>query len=103
MSEQASAPDDVSAQVLWRTARAKALAATGRAHEAERLARDAVALAEQTDFLILHADAVADLGEVALASDIADAAAIVERARQLYEKKGNVVSAARLRELLAQT
>jgi predicted ATPase/class 3 adenylate cyclase len=100
-SEAAAATDDVNSQVLWRSARAKLLAARGESAPAERLARNATELAAQTDFVILQADALLDLGEVLrLADRPADAAAAVQSSLQLHERKGNLVSAKRARELL---
>jgi tetratricopeptide (TPR) repeat protein len=96
-----AAPDDLYPQVLWRSARAKALARLGRADEGERLAVEAVGLAEQTDFLNVRADALVDLAEVLRERGrAADAKASVRAALELYERKGNLVSAARARETL---
>jgi hypothetical protein len=69
------------------------LARLGRRAEAEPVARSAVALAETTDFLNVHADALRDLAEVLGPAGGADAAA---EARDLYARKGNVVSGTRL-------
>ncbi len=44
--------------------RAKVFAHTGRIEQAKVLAREAIALAETGDFLLAHADTVADLGVV---------------------------------------
>jgi tetratricopeptide (TPR) repeat protein len=102
VSEQAARPDDLFAHVQWRTARAKALARLGRSVEAEHLAREAVALAEQTDFLIVHGDALSDVAEILLrAGRSAEAGPVVEEALALYAAKGSVASAARARALLA--
>src|SRR5712691_11468365 len=99
LSEQTSAREDLSAQVQWRSARAKVLAALGHTDEAEALARSAVALAEQTDFLILRADALLDLARVVGLSG-QEGAEAVEEAIRLYELKENLVSAAKARALL---
>jgi predicted ATPase len=102
ISEQASARDDLSAQVQWRAARAKLRARIGEPEEGERLALEAVALAEQTpDFLLLRGDALLDLGEVLVAIG-RQAAAVgpIEKALRLYEQKGNVVSASAARKRL---
>jgi signal transduction histidine kinase len=65
---------------------------------AEQLARDAVALAERTDFLDLHGTALMDLADVLLqARRPAEAAAASGAALVLYQQKGNLVSAARAR------
>jgi class 3 adenylate cyclase/tetratricopeptide (TPR) repeat protein len=88
-------------QVLWRQVRGKALARRGELQEGERLAREAVALAEETDMLNAHADALIDLSEVlALAGQ--DARAELDEALALYECKGNLVMAERTRSRLAE-
>jgi ATP/maltotriose-dependent transcriptional regulator MalT len=48
-AEELSAPDDVEAQALWRSVRAKVLARRNRAEDAERLAREAVRLMRTAD------------------------------------------------------
>jgi predicted ATPase/DNA-binding SARP family transcriptional activator len=104
ISEQATARDDLTAQVQWRAVRAKLLARTGESEESERLAREAVVLAAETpDFLLLRGDALLDLADV-LAATGQQAAAVpaIENAIQLYERKGNVVSASAARERLAE-
>jgi hypothetical protein len=87
VSERATAPDDLSAGVQWRGVRAKLLARRGDAETAEKLAREAVALADETDFPILRADALMVLAEVA-GEDRAPAIA-------LYRAKGNIAAAER--------
>jgi hypothetical protein len=91
--------DDLTVQPLWRGVRAKVIAARGLSG-AESLARDAVALAERTDALNLRARVRLDLAEV-LADRPADAAAEVEEAVRLYERKGNTVAAERARAAAA--
>jgi class 3 adenylate cyclase/tetratricopeptide (TPR) repeat protein len=89
------ASEDVATQVLWRQVRAKVLARRGEYVEAERLARDAVAIGEPTDDLNTQASASADLAEVLeMAGRHEEAVAEMTRARELYEQKGNIVSAA---------
>jgi class 3 adenylate cyclase len=98
-SEAAASEDDVHAQVAWRAARAKALAALGRDADAEACARDAVRLAATTDSPLLAADAL-----LALATALGDAGEgreTAERALALYEEKGSVVAAERARRLTA--
>jgi tetratricopeptide (TPR) repeat protein len=89
-SEAAASADDVHAQVAWRCARAKALAALGSVREAEALAREAVELATGTDSPVLAADALAALAVVAPSEDDGRTLA---RAVALYEEKGNVAAA----------
>ena len=70
--------------------------------EAERLAREAVAIGEGTDALNWQGDAYADLAEVLLLGGKAEeAAAALERALDRYERKGNLVMAQRMRDRLA--
>ena len=93
-SELAGAEDDVSTQVLGRSARARIRAARGQYSEAERLARDAVARAAETDDLNMRGDTLVDLGEVlAAAGDRVGAAAALGPAVELYLAKGNAVAA----------
>jgi tetratricopeptide (TPR) repeat protein len=102
ISSASAAEDDLSPQVQWRAARAKALAGLGQTEEAERLSQEAVTLASQSDFPVLRGDALLVLGEVLLvAGRPGDASAAVEEALRLYEQKHNTVSAARARKLLA--
>ena len=56
--------DDIDAQVRWRAVRGQVLARCGQLAEADRLAREAVALAAPTDYVLLRADALSALGEV---------------------------------------
>ena len=61
----------------------------------------AVALASETDFLVLHGDALMDLAEVLLtAGREAESVPVVQEALQLYEQKGNVVMTDATRSLL---
>src|SRR5919201_4950969 len=88
-SERAAAADDVSTHVQWRGPRAKVLARRGRIKRAEQIAREAVRLAEGTDFLNLHGDALIDLAEILRIDKRApEAAAAVANAAALYETKG---------------
>ena len=51
ISEELASRDDLLTQVIWRSARAGFLARQGRLEEAEALAREAVRMAESTDFV----------------------------------------------------
>jgi DNA-binding SARP family transcriptional activator len=102
VSEAATAPDDLSPGVQWRGVRAKLLARQGDLEQAEALAREAVALAAETDFLVLRGDALMDLAEVLRAAGReTDAVPLVEQALEPYEQKGNVVAAERARAILS--
>jgi tetratricopeptide (TPR) repeat protein len=97
------ASDDVWNELLWRRVLAKVLARRGEHAEAERLAREAVAVCEETDMLDAQGDAYADLAEVLLLGGSADeAAAALEQALERYKRKENRVSAQRAQERLAE-
>jgi hypothetical protein len=82
--------------MLWRQVRARILAQRGRQVQADELAREAVALAEQTDMLNYHANALADLAEVDIAGGRDEhGRACLEQALILYEQKGNLVALGR--------
>jgi ATP/maltotriose-dependent transcriptional regulator MalT len=95
LAEEAGANDDITTQVLWRSARAKVLAARGELDQASPLARAAVAMAEETDDINMRGDALVDLADVlGAAGDATAREDAVRHAHQLYVAKGNVVSAA---------
>jgi class 3 adenylate cyclase/tetratricopeptide (TPR) repeat protein len=97
------ASDDAITQMLWRQVRAKVLALRGEHADAERLAREAVAIGEETDLLNGQGDANADLAEVLLLTGKPnEAAAALEQALARYERKGNLVSTQRAQTRLAE-
>jgi class 3 adenylate cyclase/tetratricopeptide (TPR) repeat protein len=97
------ASDDRLTQMLWRQVKAKVVTRRGEHAEAERLAREALAIGEETDHLNRVADAYADLGEVlALAGRADEAAAAFAEALARYERKENLVMAERTRARLAE-
>jgi ATP/maltotriose-dependent transcriptional regulator MalT len=85
--------DDIVTQVMWRVAGALVRAAAEEADDAERLAREAVALAAPTDFLDLQATALLAVARVLRATGSPDAASAAAEAQVVYERKGNVVGA----------
>lgn len=93
LSEASAAEDDVDSQVLWRSARARILAASGDASRGESFVGEALALIEQTDDVNMHADTLVDLGIVLAADDRAkEAIDAFDKAIGLYVEKGNVVA-----------
>jgi tetratricopeptide (TPR) repeat protein len=101
-SEETAAPDDLTAQIMWRTVRAKILATIGRLEEAEAHARRAVSLAEKTDWSNDHAAASVALGEVLHRRGRQDEAeAAIGGALALYEAKENVIAVEGVHQLLA--
>ena len=98
LSAQLGASGDLVTQIRWRRARARVLARRAEIEEAETLAREAVAIAEATDFVNDRADALIDLSHVLEASRRGnEAVAAASEALRLYELKGNVVAAAATR------
>jgi class 3 adenylate cyclase/tetratricopeptide (TPR) repeat protein len=92
--EELAAADDLVPQVLGRSVRAKILARRGELEDAEELGREVVRLAENTDFPELKASTALDLAEVLDAAGKSDAAQeLVAGAKEIYERKGNVVAA----------
>ena len=103
ISEEAADPLDLASQIQWRMIRAKVLATTGRGQEAEAMARDAVTIAEGTDFHDTTAEALLALAEVVGRSGrVRDAVPLVERAIELNDRKENAVAAEAAREMLAR-
>jgi len=95
-AERIAAPDDLDGQVKWRLARSAARVVASDHPNAERLAREAVEFAQRTDSILLHADALAGLGYALVGADAASEAIDPWNAAiELYEAKGDVVSAAR--------
>jgi tetratricopeptide (TPR) repeat protein len=92
---------DTDVQAWWRQALALIHIERGELDEAERLAREAVVLAQTTDTLEGHGDAFSNLAEVLAARDDREAAvAALNDALECYERKGIIPLARRTRERL---
>jgi tetratricopeptide (TPR) repeat protein len=101
-SEQLADAGDLLTQVLWRGVRARVLAERRQLEAAEALAREAVALAEQTDFVVYRGDALIDLAYVLRISGRPEEAAESARAGlALHHQKGNLVTSAKIRSDLS--
>ncbi len=97
ISGSLAAEDDLASQVLWRGAHARATAAADP-DRSRRLAREAVALALETDDVNMQADAFVDLGVVLGGTGDPDAArSAFDDAIARFEAKGNVAGAERVR------
>jgi tetratricopeptide (TPR) repeat protein len=95
-------PRDLATQMLWRETQALVLSHRGEHAQAEALAREAVALGEQTDAPDWQADALCDLAEVLEAAGRREEAlAAFEQALERCERKKNVAMAAQVRARLA--
>jgi tetratricopeptide (TPR) repeat protein len=89
-AERMAAPEDVATMMLARQARALAACAAGDIESAERLARAAVAMADQTDGPAERGDASMDLAEILASSGrIDEASDALRKAIGLYEQKGD--------------
>jgi DNA-binding SARP family transcriptional activator len=90
-------------EIKRRGLRARMLAREGRIEEAERLAREGVAIAAETDFLWFHADVLLDFADVLrMAGRFEEAAGATREALRLYERKGIIPSAARTQARIAE-
>jgi tetratricopeptide (TPR) repeat protein len=99
--EEAARPNDIHAQIRWRAIRAKVIARKGEFERADKLAREAVAFAAESDFLNDHADTLVDHAEVLRLWGRPDEASVtLASAVAVYERKGNVASAVKAHALL---
>jgi predicted ATPase/class 3 adenylate cyclase len=102
VSASLGATGDLMTQIRWRRVRARVLARRGETQAAEAHARQALAIAEATDFINERADALIDLSHVLEESSRREeAAAALSGAVHLYELKGNIVAAARTKSRLS--
>jgi tetratricopeptide (TPR) repeat protein len=90
LAERLSAPEDWLNFATTHGVRALLALASGEQTDAERWARSAVARAERTDFLGVQAETQAVLARVLSAGrDRDEARAAAERARELFQRKGD--------------
>ena len=103
LAAELGASDDIITQASWRTARARLLVHEGKLGNAEELAREAVRLMEGTDALAGKARFFLDLAAILQAAGKpAEAVEAVERAIELFDRKGSAVGARRARGQLAE-
>jgi class 3 adenylate cyclase len=103
LSAQSAGTEDIYSQVLWRTVLAKVHARRGEHAEADRLAADARALADTTDFLLLRWHAALSRAEVQRLGGDGDAAETsISDAIELAREKGNVLAEQRARVALGE-
>ncbi|MFN2557638.1 MAG: BTAD domain-containing putative transcriptional regulator [Nitriliruptorales bacterium] len=102
LSVEAAPAENIAAQALSRAALARVLVHRESLGEAERLGRAAVQLVP-AQMLNLRADLHVDLAEILLAGgQLARALPVIDEAEALYERKGNLVGAARARTTRAR-
>jgi hypothetical protein len=93
---------DLTTQVGWRTARARVMVRRGRGALAERLIREGVGMAEQTDSTDLRASALVWAADVRRhAGRPAEAEPFERRALRLFERRGATAQAATVAARLA--
>jgi class 3 adenylate cyclase/tetratricopeptide (TPR) repeat protein len=103
LGRELAAEQDVTPQVDWRRTQALVYASRGRYDDAEALAREAIAIAEQTDGLWMQGDAFCDLTEVlAAAGRPEEAIAALEQALDRYESKKNLAMVAQVEPKLEE-
>jgi len=101
--ERAAADGQLDAQIKWRELRAVALARQGSVEAAERLCQTAADLAGPSEQLDSKAQVQADLAEVLhLAGRQGEASLAARRALELYQQKGDLVSARNAELLLRE-
>ncbi len=102
LAEERAPVGDVIAQFWWRLVKARLLAEDGRSEEADRLAREAIALAETTDALTDRGETLLEHAHVLrLGGRTVEAGQQAEAALALFEQKGNEGSARLARSVLA--
>jgi class 3 adenylate cyclase/DNA-binding winged helix-turn-helix (wHTH) protein len=102
LSDEMATADDLLTQIVWRGVRARTLAGRGRFEEAELVAREAVALAQRTDFINHKGDALVDFAIVMRqAGHPEQARAALADGLRLYQQKGNIAAAGKARAELA--
>jgi len=103
VSATTAADDDVITHILWRGVHGKLEARRGAFEQAELAAAGGAQIAARTDSLTWHGDSLVNLAEVLrLAGDVEGARRAGEEALELFEQKGNLVSANRARDALAE-
>jgi tetratricopeptide (TPR) repeat protein len=101
LSRELAAADDASAQMLWRQVQALVHAHRGDHAEAERRAREAVAIGERTDALNWQGDALCDLAQVLEAAGrTSEPAETLEKALDRYQRKQNLAMVAQIQPRL---
>jgi class 3 adenylate cyclase/tetratricopeptide (TPR) repeat protein len=103
LAEETAPAADVEAHVAWRRARAQLLEERGELKAADKLLREAVAIADETDSLNLQGGALeAHAGVLVGSGNAREAADLLERAAAIYDAKGNSARSREVRKTLAR-
>jgi class 3 adenylate cyclase len=94
-ADRIASPDDIDAQVVLQSVRARVMLARGQVTGARAAAAAATEQLRKTDAPVLRADALVDLSE-ALPESLGRRRAALEQARLLYEEKGHLVGLAQV-------
>ncbi|MFL5750013.1 MAG: ATP-binding protein, partial [Chloroflexota bacterium] len=101
LARELADPDDLEAQILWRSAFSKIAARQGDAETALAHATEAVRLAAQTVDVMLQAEALRDLATVAMSlGQEQEAGPPFREALDLFERKGALAAADQTRRIL---
>jgi class 3 adenylate cyclase len=102
-AERLAAADDLEPHARRRLVRARALARRGELEAADELIREAAAIIEPTDYVILHLELAFARADVERLADRSDGErTALERAVEVAKAKGNLVAAERARARLAE-
>ena len=100
-ARETASKDDIASQGRGREIQARVLSARGEHSRAEELAREAVAIMAQTDYLALHADALVHLARVLhAAGKDPEALESARQAADLYGQKGATILVERTHRLI---
>jgi class 3 adenylate cyclase/tetratricopeptide (TPR) repeat protein len=101
LARELADPDDLEAQILWRSATSKIAARNGDGETALEHANEAVRLAAQTVDLMLHAEALRDLGSILIAlGREQEAGPPLREALDLFERKGALAAVSQAQRIL---
>ena len=99
LARETGAPTDIATQAWWRFSAAQLAADDGHHADARRLIYEAVELVGPTDFLVMRGVTYEGLAHVEARAGNSDGwKAALERALGEHERKGNLVSAGRVRD-----
>jgi tetratricopeptide (TPR) repeat protein len=103
IGRETATEDDVDAQARALAASARVLAARGELEAAEASAREAVAVAERTDYFELRGDILSDLAEVLISGgQTREATDALKRAGENFDAKGATFQLSRVRRRLEE-